>query len=110
MVFIFVNVKMKKFSYVAKDSSGKKMKGLYMAESEAQLRENLAKSNLFVVSVKQLSTKAASSFFSVTGRVSVVELSNFCRQFSTMVSAGISIIDSINILKEQSTWTALSFV
>ena len=93
---------MKKFSYIAKDSNGKKMKGLYMAESEAQLRENLAKSNLFVVSVKQLSTKAASSFFSITGKVSVVELSNFCKQFSTMVSAGISIIDSINILKEQS--------
>ena len=101
MVSISVDVEMKKFSYTAKDSSGKKIKGLYMAESEAQLRENLAKSNLFVVSVKQLSTKAASSFFSITGKVSVVELSNFCKQFSTMVSAGISIIDSINILKDQ---------
>lgn len=98
---------MKKFLYTAKNLNGKKVKGTYIAENEEIVKQSLAVDNLFLIKCKQVSNKASSPFFSLTGKVSVTELSNFCKQFSIMISSGISIIDSINILKKQNYSTML---
>jgi len=92
---------MNKFIYVAQNLEGKKIKGTYIAEDESYVRESLAKSKLFIVKIKKISNKAPSAFFSVSGRVGINELTSFCKQFSVLISSGISIIDSINTLKNQ---------
>ncbi|HAJ78049.1 MAG TPA: hypothetical protein DCO89_03180 [Clostridiales bacterium] len=92
---------MNKFIYVAKNLEGKKIKGTYIAEDESYVRESLAKNQLFIVSIKKISKKAPSAFFSISGRVGINELTSFCKQFSVLISSGISIIDSINTLKNQ---------
>ena len=92
---------MKKFLYVAKNLEGKKIKGTYIAEDEEFVKTSLAKQNLFVTSIKKVSNNSPSAFFSVSGRVSLKEISNFCTQFSILISSGISIIEGIKILKEQ---------
>lgn len=93
---------MKKFLYKARDLNGKKVNGTYIAESEDDMKRGLAKNNLFLESFKQLSNKKPSSFFSVTGKVSINELCNFCTQFSVMITSGIAVVDCIKILKVQS--------
>lgn len=92
---------MNKYNYVAKGLDGKKVKGTFIAEDENFVRENLAKSDLFLVSIKKLSNNAPSAFFSISGKVGIKELNSFCKQFSILISSGISIIDGINTLKEQ---------
>ena len=92
---------MNKFVYVAKNLEGKKIKGTYIAEDESYVRESLAKNNLFIVSIKKISNKAPSAFFSVSGKVGINELTSFCKQFSVLIASGISIIDSVNTLKNQ---------
>ena len=93
---------MKKFFYQARDLNGKKIKGTFISENEEDMKKSLAQNNLFLEKYKQLSTKKPSAFFSVTGKVSLNELCNFCKQFAVMISAGIAIVDSIKILKNQS--------
>lgn len=92
---------MKKFIYTAKDLSGKKIKGTFIAESANAMKESLAKNNLFLSSYRQVSNKKPNAFFSVTGKVSINELCTFSKQFSIMITSGIAVIDSISILKEQ---------
>lgn len=93
---------MKKFVYVAKDLEGKKVSGTYIADSEEYVRQNLAKQDLFIVSIKAMSNSAPSTFFTLTGKVGVKELTSFSKQFSILISSGISIVESLTILKEQS--------
>lgn len=92
---------MNKYSYVARTLEGKKVKGTFIAEDETFVRESLAKSNLFLISIKKSSNSAQASFFSLRSKVGINELTSFCKQFSVLISSGISIIDSINTLKEQ---------
>lgn len=62
----------------------------------------LAEQNLYLVKAKQITQTTASTFFSTTGKVSANELATFCRQFAIMFNTGISIVDSLDILKNQS--------
>ena len=93
---------MKKFKYTATDKNGKKIKGNFVAENETEMKEMLLKSGYYVTSVRQVSSQDFSQFLSLSGRVRVSELSNFCNQFSVMITAGISIVDAIDVSLSQS--------
>lgn len=92
---------MKKYKYKAVNLHGKKFQGSFLAESEDSLREQLAKQGLYLTSARAVTDKSPNPFFSLTGKVSVRELSAFARQFSIMISSGSSIVDSLSILKGQ---------
>ena len=92
---------MKKYKYRAINLNGKRIEGVFLAENEDDLRAQLAKQNLFLVSAKVRSDKSPNPFFTVSGKISVNELSTFCRQFAILITSGTSIIDSLNILRKQ---------
>ncbi len=93
---------MPKYKYTAVNVKKEKFTGTFIAENEQDLTEQLAKQNLFLVSCSVYSDKTPSSFWTLgTGKVSYEELAGFCRQFATMLGAGISIIDSLeNIINQ----------
>lgn len=93
---------MRKYKYTAINLSGKKFKGVFLAENEKDLRAQLAKQNLYLVSSRPDTDKSPSQFFSLSGKTSVSELATFCRQFAIMITSGTSIVDSLFILKGQS--------
>ena len=92
---------MKKFKYTATDSEGKVVKGNFIAENEAEMKEMLLKAGYYVTSARQVSNIEFSAFFSISGKVKVSELSTFCNQFSVMIGSGISIVESIVVCAEQ---------
>lgn len=96
-----MNEKLNKYSYVAKDIYGKKIKGTYIAQDEKFVVEDLAKSNLYVTKITKTNANAPSAFFSISGKVGLKEISNFCKQFSVLITSGISIIEAIQVLMEQ---------
>ena len=54
------------------------------------------------MSAKPVSEKSpTASFFSTSGTVKLTEITNFCRQFSILINSGISIVESLEILKNQ---------
>lgn len=94
---------MQKFKYTAVNLQKQKIKGTFIANDENDLAAQLAKQSLFLISCKAYTNDTPSAFFtlSVGSSVSTSELTNFCRQFSIMQNTGISILDCLDILRNQ---------
>jgi type IV pilus assembly protein PilC len=100
---------MQTFKYHAKNASGKTISGTMPGASQQEVIGDLRKKNLVVLKVKAIGEKNGkqSSFFSMkkAARPSARkdELVVFTRQLSTMISAGIPLLESLEILHEQAT-------
>lgn len=92
------------YVYKAKNANGKNVSGFITADNEAELRKILSNENLYLRSFKIKKERKKSQFFTLSSsRVKQVEVIAFCRQFAVMINAGVSIVDSIATLKEQSS-------
>jgi len=87
------------YTYRAKNLKGEELRGSYHAISENQVKEMLGEKGYFLVDA-QTSSKQL-SFEGILGRVGSKDLSVFCRQFSVILDAGITIIEAVSILEEQ---------
>jgi len=87
------------FAYTVKDSAGATRKGTSDAESEQILRKRLSEQNFDILEIKQTKTKKKPG--TGIGRVKTEELTMFCRQFSTMIDAGVSLVRCLSVLQEQ---------
>ena len=92
---------MRKYKYTAVNVEKKRFVGSFVAENEEHLRQQLAQQNLYLISCKPVKNETPNPFFSLSGKVEVKELTTFCRQFAIMLNAGISILESLNQLKQQ---------
>lgn len=90
---------MKNFSYVAIDFSNKKTKGTYQAESEQDVRNYLADRGLFCVSCVSALGGGSKSI----KKFKTKDLSITCRQLSSMLSSGLTLIKTLDILYKQQT-------
>ncbi|MBS1709712.1 MAG: type II secretion system F family protein [Armatimonadetes bacterium] len=91
---------MPQFAYVALDSSGKEIKAVLDAESEAGVVSRLRELSLQVVEIKE--TKRKVSTGKARGKMKPKALVVFSRQFATMIDAGIPILRCLEILTTQS--------
>ena len=91
------------YKYVALNSDKQKVKGKFIAENGKELASELAKNNLYLLSCSVYKEGTPSSFFTLgTGKVSMKDLTGFCRQISIMLNAGIPILASLDNLRKQS--------
>jgi len=98
------------YNYVAKDALGKVITGTSEAENEQILVRRLREKGYWVQKVNpargaaQPKAKGAGGGGGFTfGRVSGRDLSIFCRQFATMIDAGVSLVRCLTVLEEQTT-------
>jgi type IV pilus assembly protein PilC len=97
------------YNYVAKDALGKVIAGTSEAENEQILVRRLREKGYWVQKVnpartapkQQAAAKGGSSFAASFGRVSGRDLAVFCRQFATMIDAGVSLVRCLSVLEEQ---------
>lgn len=85
------------FSYKAKDSMGKVLEGTVEASDQAAAISRLRGQRLTVVEV---SSKAAGPK-KIKGSVTSKDIVMFSRQLSTLVSAGVPIVQGLSILEQQ---------
>lgn len=90
------------YSYTFKDVTGALQKGTAEAESEDKLRSRFVEQGLEVVEVT-LIKKGAVNKPKNYGKVKLKHLSVFCRQFSTMVDAGVSLVRCLDVLARQTS-------
>jgi type IV pilus assembly protein PilC len=96
---------MPEYKYVAKDSSGRKMTGVLTTTSEAETVGELRKQGLIVISLSERGKAGAKK--SLFGpripkpRIKSKDLVVFTRQMATMISAGIPLLEVLEILAEQ---------
>ncbi|MBC7527023.1 MAG: type II secretion system F family protein [Chthonomonadaceae bacterium] len=90
------------YQYTVRDSTGAVRTGTSEAENEDILKRRLSEQGFTVNDVK----KSASQKKRVRpgggfGKVKLKDLSIFCRQFSTMIDAGVSLVRALDVLGEQ---------
>ena len=92
------------FQYKARDTDGQLLKGLVDAPSKQVAIRLLHEKQLFVVGISAAHTGFSfAQLKQFTKRVKFNEIVNFTRQLSTMETAGLSIPQSLGILRNQTT-------
>ncbi len=87
------------FSYTFRDAAGGIQKGTADAESEEILRRRFEEQGFTITEIQML--KARSPKQRNFGKVKLGYLATFCRQFSTMVDAGVSLVRCLDVLGHQ---------
>ncbi|OGK15582.1 hypothetical protein A3H80_03700 [Candidatus Roizmanbacteria bacterium RIFCSPLOWO2_02_FULL_37_19] len=85
---------------------GKTVSGIIEAESEEKAIAYLRSSNVVILSIGSKSKPIFDSFRSIFSKVSFTDIVDFTRQLSIMLNSGLTIIDSLDILKKQTKKTA----
>lgn len=100
-----------KFAYVARDNTGKDVKGQIEAENEAEANNKLKAQQLVVTGLKRLDLKPSgfASLGAVARKATTAELALFTRQMATMIGAGIPLLEAFEILAEQTMSTNKGF-
>lgn len=88
------------FGYEAIDSSGKAQKGSVEADNIDKARQDLTGRGLVVVSVTEQNALTKDINIDIGGKPTARDLSVFCRQFVSMVRAGVTILDALKMLAD----------
>jgi len=93
------------FAYTAKTADGKKVESVIRASDRGAAQAELKKKNLTVNTlVEQKGGKKSVSLFGPPrARVGTKDIAVMTRQLSTMISAGIPLLESLEILHEQAS-------
>lgn len=88
------------YSYLASDKQGAKQKGKLEANDQKEVIEYLRTKGLTPLDVKSLEKKQ-SSILNYFSRVKAGDIVLFTRQLASMIMTGLTVIESLNILKQQ---------
>lgn len=93
---------MPNYTYSARDMNGNMSNGVMQADNDAELRDKLRSSGLFLTRFKKSSDsaqKARSSF--LPKKIKLMDLVIMSRQFATLVRSGVPIVETLAALKAQ---------
>lgn len=91
---------MAKYNYQAKDVQGITQKGIVEANSLKHAANLLHEKGLFIIAVKE----TGNSIISIkmpTAKIAFNDVVNFTRQISTMITAGLTLVEALKILSQQ---------
>src|SRR5574344_698952 len=96
------------FKYTGIDLDGKRIKSTINANDLNDLRVILKNRGITLLTQKETKEKRRNDFFAVSSRVKPSEFVSFCEQFSIMMDSGVSICDSLDVLRNQNFSTVFS--
>ena len=92
---------MAEFQYRVITPEGKEKKGTMEGKSIEQVTGVLKAQKNVILNVSEASLMNRDINFSLGGRVSARDYSIFCRQFVSIISAGVSIINALEMMRDQ---------
>ncbi len=94
---------MTRFIYTAKSKPKENVRGYVEAESEQDAINKITRKGYFPVSLKPEETSYSRSGFFLFEKVSSKDIGLFTRQLSSLIDAGVNIINSLNIIIRQTS-------
>lgn len=88
------------FEYMAVDKGGKQKKGTMDAQTPERVKEFLKNEGLIPISVKEQSFLNKDISIG-TKKIKARDMSIFCKQFASIMQAGVTIINALQMLSEQ---------
>lgn len=89
------------WGYVAIDKSGKEIKGSRDADSQEQVNRELKNQGLIILELTEQNALTKDISLDFGGKPTPRDLAVFCRQFASITRAGVTIIQTLNMLSEQ---------
>lgn len=89
------------YSYVAVNKKGKEKRGSIEAENKEKVLEFLKGEDLLPVSIKEQGVLNREIDFSIGKKVKPRDLSVFCRQFLSIMQAGVPMKESLTMMEQQ---------
>ena len=86
---------MAEFRYTAKNMKGKTVRGKMEAVNEVTLQQALREQELFLIDAKNLTNSKEYK------KLKSKQLASFCKELSTLLAAGVSLVRALDILSEQ---------
>lgn len=87
------------YSYIAVNREGQKQKGKIEANDQKEVVEYLRQNDLAILKIKNLDN--SSSVFGYFNRLKSSDIVFFTRQLSSMMMTGLTVIESLNVLKQE---------
>lgn len=92
----------RQYEYRARDAKGQLFTGLILADDEAAVAGHVRSKGLYVVRIREAkSSQDIGLLLQNMQSITTRDLSIFCRQFSTMLEAGLPVLTCLGILSEQ---------
>ena len=88
---------MKKFKYRAMTKNGERIEGQYEAKSKDDVLRMINSNDYYPLKIEEVK-ESKEIEFSFLDKVTTKDLAIFCRQFYTMLDAGVSIVNALDIL------------
>ena len=88
------------YEYMAVDKSGKQKKGTMEAQTEDRVKDFLKAEGLIPISVKEQSLLSKDISLG-SKKVKARDLGIFCRQFHSILTAGVTILNALQMLSDQ---------
>ncbi len=89
------------WGYVAIDKSGKEVKGSKDAENKEIVIRDLKNQGMIVLEVTEQNVLTKDLNIDLGGKPTTRDMAVFCRQFASITRAGVTIIETLNLLSEQ---------
>jgi type IV pilus assembly protein PilC len=91
-----------KFNFKARDWSGKLVKGVLDLHDKSEALESIKNNGLVPVSITEVKETIFKEIYkSLFSKIGTKQISTFTRQISTMMTSGLSLTDSLSLLKNQ---------
>lgn len=91
---------MAKFTYIGRDRRGKKT-GTITANSRREAMQSLREDGIRIVEMKEVPESLFTKDITIGNPVKLQHFVIYLRQFSTLLKAGVSVVESTNILSQQ---------
>ncbi|HHX55365.1 MAG TPA: type II secretion system F family protein, partial [Clostridiales bacterium] len=92
---------MAKFQYKAKNMSGKVIEGIYDAPNRQNVIDMIKDKAFYPVEIKEITESKDIKELDAFAKVKTKDLMVFCRQFSGILKAGVTLVQALKMLSEQ---------
>ncbi len=89
------------YKYKAKTMDGATIKGTLEAKEKRTVIEQLKNKGYFPLEVEEQGLLSTEINFSFNKKIKIGDISVFCRQFATIINAGIPVLGCLDIIKQQ---------
>lgn len=91
-----------KFTFKARDWNGKMVKGVLDLHDKSEALESIKNNGLMLISLSEVKDTVLSEIYkNIFSKISIKQITTFTRQLSTMMTSGLSLTDSLSLLKNQ---------
>ena len=98
------------YQYKVLTTQGKQEQGVYTASTKEDVYLLLKKKGYFPLEVIEKQDESTTENISFSSKVNSKQIAVFCRQFHTMLNAGVPIIQCLDILHQQTEHKQLKVI